>query len=160
MAWRAFTAANRWRCSNATSRPAKSPQAGSFIPSWANSIPNADQPARLQRLAEIITGPKDGRLSRTIVNRLWARLFGRGLVEPLDDMEQPAWNQDLLDWLAEDLVANHYDLKHTLEVMLTSHAYQLPAVDLREHHGEEFRVSWSRGAPDVGRTVSRCVGQS
>ena len=31
--------------------------------------------------------------------------MGRGLVEPLDDMEQPSWNRDLLDWLAEDLVA-------------------------------------------------------
>jgi mono/diheme cytochrome c family protein len=81
---------------------------------------------RLKRLAEIITGPNDGRLSRTIINRLWARFFGRGLVEPVDDMEQPAWNQDLLDWLAEDLVTHGYDLKHSIEVMVTSQAYQLP----------------------------------
>ena len=47
-------------------------------------------------------------------------------------MEQPAWSPDLLDWLAEDLVANRYNLKHTIEVMLTSRAYQLPAVDLEE----------------------------
>ena len=35
-----------------------------------------------------LTGPKNGRLARTIVNRLWARFMGRGLVEPVDDMEQ------------------------------------------------------------------------
>jgi hypothetical protein len=98
----------------------------------------AKKPARLKRLAQIITGPKDGRLSRTIVNRLWAHFFGHGLVEPVDDMEQPAWNPDLLDWLAEDLVAHHYDLKHTIEVMLTSHAYQLPAVTRAEDAPKEF----------------------
>ena len=98
----------------------------------------ADKPARLKRLAELMTGPKNGRLPRTIVNRLWARLFGRGLVEPVDDMEQPAWDQDLLDWLAKDLVANGYDLKHTLEVMLTSRAWQLPAVDLGEAVSKDY----------------------
>jgi hypothetical protein len=98
----------------------------------------ADKAARLKRLAELMTGPKNGRLPRTIVNRLWARLFGRGLVEPVDDMEQPAWDQDLLDWLAQDLVANRYDLKHTLEVMLTSQAWQLPAVDLGEIVSKDY----------------------
>jgi hypothetical protein len=84
---------------------------------------------RLQRLAQIITSPKNGRLPRTLVNRLWARLFGRGLVEPLDDMEKPAWNRDLLDWLAEDFASHGYDVKHTLEVIATSRAYQAPAVE-------------------------------
>jgi mono/diheme cytochrome c family protein len=46
--------------------------------------------ARAARLAELLTSDKNGRLSRTIVNRLWARLLGRGLVEPLDNMDQPA----------------------------------------------------------------------
>lgn len=89
----------------------------------------AARPERLKRLAEIITSPKDGRLARTMVNRLWARLMGRGLVEPLDDMEKPAWNRDLLDWLAEDFVAHGYDLKHTIATICTSRAYQLPAVE-------------------------------
>jgi hypothetical protein len=108
---------------------------------------NADKAARLKRLAEMMTGPKNGRLPRTIVNRLWARLFGRGLVEPVDDMEQPAWDQDLLDWLAKDLVASHYDLKHTLEAMLTSRAWQLPAVDLGEGASKDYVF----GGPGVRR---------
>jgi hypothetical protein len=110
----------------------KTAQARFIYPELGEIDPNVKRPERLQRLAEIVAGPKDGRLPRTIVNRLWARFFGRGLVESLDDMEQPAWSPDLLDWLAEDLVANHYNLKHTIEVMLTSRAYQLPAVDLEE----------------------------
>ena len=85
-----------------------------------------------------MTGERNGRLSRTIVNRIWARLLGRGLVEPVDDMEQPAWHPDLLDWLAADLVDHGYDLKRTLEVILTSQAYQLPAVAATEQPAAEF----------------------
>ncbi|PWU20366.1 MAG: hypothetical protein C5B50_04040 [Verrucomicrobia bacterium] len=109
-----------------------------IYPELGEMDPKADRSARLKRVAEIMTGPKDGRLSRTIVNRLWARFFGRGLIEPVDDMEQVAWNQDLLDWLAEDLVANHYDLKKTIERILTSRAYQLPSVDLGETTPKDF----------------------
>ena len=98
----------------------------------------APRSERLKSLAAIITSPKDGRLSRTIVNRLWARFFGRGLVEPVDDMEQAAWDPDLLDWLAEDLVTNRYNLKHTIELIVTSRAYQLPSVNLGESAGKDF----------------------
>lgn len=99
---------------------------------------HAPRSERLKQLAAIICGPQDGRLPRTVVNRLWARFFGRGLIEPVDDMEQKAWNQDLLDWLAEDLVANHYDIKKTIERILTSRAYQLKAVDLGEMAGKDY----------------------
>lgn len=92
-------------------------------------VPRAEKQARL---AAILTSRDNGRLSRTIVNRLWQKFLGVGLVEPVDDMEQPAWHPDLLDWLAEDLVAHGYDLKHTIKTILTSRAYQLPAISLDE----------------------------
>ena len=76
----------------------------------------------------MITQRKDGRFTRTIVNRLWQRFLGRGLIEPVDDMEQPAWNRDLLDWLAEDFADHGYDLRYLIKVILNSRAYQLPAV--------------------------------
>ncbi|MGB8170652.1 MAG: DUF1549 domain-containing protein [Chthoniobacteraceae bacterium] len=107
--------------------------------------PAAPKAQRLERFAEIITSPKNGRLSRTMVNRLWARLLGRGLVEPLDDMDKPAWNSELLDWLAEDFVAHGYDVKHVLEVICTSRAYQLPAVEgPREKETFTFRGPLTR----------------
>jgi cytochrome c553 len=90
--------------------------------------PKLSKADRLARLAEVITQRKDGRFTRTIVNRLWQRFLGRGLIEPVDDMEQPAWNRDLLDWLAEDFADHGYDLRHLIKVILTSRAYQLPAV--------------------------------
>ncbi|MGE4182001.1 MAG: DUF1549 domain-containing protein [Limisphaerales bacterium] len=98
---------------------------------------NAPKAQRIARLADLATAKRNGRLSRTLVNRLWARLLGRGLVEPVDVMQNPAWNPDLLDWLAEDFVAHGYDLKQTLRLILTSRAYQLPAVDVPEKPGAD-----------------------
>lgn len=85
---------------------------------------------RMRQLADLVTHPENGRLARTIVNRLWAKLFGRGLVEPLDNMDAEPWHQDLLDYLAADLADHGYDLKRTLRMMATSRAYQLPGVGL------------------------------
>jgi len=90
--------------------------------------PKAPLAVRRKQVAEILTSPQDGRLARTIVNRLWARLLGRGLVEPVDSMDNPPWNAELLDYLATDLVDHKYDLQHTLELIVTSQAYQLPSV--------------------------------
>jgi hypothetical protein len=94
----------------------------------------ADAPTarRVTQLADLMTSRSNGRLARTIVNRLWQRFMGRGLVEPVDDMEQPAWHPDLLDWLAEDLVEHGHDLTWTMARILTSRAYQASAVDVPE----------------------------
>ncbi|GMV94456.1 MAG: hypothetical protein AMXMBFR82_42340 [Candidatus Hydrogenedentota bacterium] len=84
---------------------------------------------RRAQLAKIITSEDNGFFSRTIVNRLWARFMGRGLVEPVDVIENEPWNADLLDWLSNDFIDHGYDLKHTMKVILTSQAYRLPAQD-------------------------------
>ncbi len=89
----------------------------------------ASRGERLKQLANLLVLPENGRLARTMVNRLWAATFGRGIVEPLDNMDMEPWSQDLLDWLASDLVKNGYDLKHTLKLITTSKAYSLPAID-------------------------------
>ncbi len=115
-----------YRCDLPTGQKA----AAKFIFPQLGSIPaSTNKEERLSALAQALTCPRDGRLSRTIVNRLWAKFLGRGLVEPVDDMQQNAWDKDLLDWLAEDLAAHHYDLKQTMARILTSRAYQLPAVN-------------------------------
>jgi hypothetical protein len=99
---------------------------------------DAPQPEKRKQLAAILTSKDNGRLTRTIVNRIWQKFLGRGLVEPVDDMEQKAWNSDLLDWLAEDLLEHGYNLKHTMQVILTSKAYQMPAVSLDEQNRPDF----------------------
>ncbi len=98
------------------------------------SLPKAE---RTRRLAEIMTQRQNARLTRTVVNRLWARFMGRGLVEPVDEMERPAWSPELLDWLATDLTENRYNLKKTIERILTSRAYQLAAIPATEQ-GKDY----------------------
>lgn len=109
-----------------------------IYPELGDISPGADKPTRLKQLAEIITKRDDGRLTRTLVNRIWQRLMGRGLVEPVDEMEKLAWNQDLLDWLAEDFAAHNYDVKFLIQRILTSRTYQLPAVNLGEQTEQNF----------------------
>jgi len=87
---------------------------------------------RLKELAEFLVQPKDGRLYRTLVNRVWAQLMGRGIVEPVDEMDREPWSQDLLDWLASDFAANGYDIKKLMYDILTSKTYQLPSIGIKD----------------------------
>lgn len=84
----------------------------------------APKDQRLQQLANLMTHPKNGRVPRTIVNRLWGQMMGRGIVHPLDAMQTEPWHEDLLDWLASDFQDKGYDLKQTLRLIATSSAYQ------------------------------------
>jgi hypothetical protein len=88
--------------------------------------------------ARFFTDPRNGRVPRTVVNRYWQKLFGLGLVEPVDDMDSRPWNADLLDWLASDFSAHGNDLKYLLRLILTSRAYQLPAVVTKEQPEKSY----------------------
>ncbi|MBL8222568.1 MAG: DUF1549 domain-containing protein, partial [Bryobacterales bacterium] len=85
-----------------------------------------------ERAAALFTSPNNGRFTRTIVNRHWRVLLGRGLVEPVDDLDNAAWDADLLDWLASDFADHGYDLQHLLRRIMSSRAYQAVAVDEKE----------------------------
>ena len=82
-----------------------------------------------------MTHPENGRFTRTIVNRLWHRLMGRGIVHPVDAMQTEPWSADLLDYLAVHLADNGYDLKKTLELIATSQAYQSQAQAVDQGYG-------------------------
>jgi hypothetical protein len=77
------------------------------------------------RLAALITAPHNERFAQVIANRLWQRLMGRGLIEPVDDWEKgKPTHPELLRWLARELVRGGYDMKHLARLILCSHAYQ------------------------------------
>ncbi|GEO08442.1 DUF1549 domain-containing protein [Segetibacter aerophilus] len=85
-----------------------------------------------QQLAELMTKPADGRLYRTLVNRIWAQMMGRGIVEPVDLMDNEPWSQDLLDWLAFNFEQRGADIKELIFLIATSKTYQLPSVGFKE----------------------------
>lgn len=111
-----------------------------LFPELGEIDPRASQPERLQQLAALMTHPDNGRLTRTIVNRLWERLMGRGIVHPVDAMQTKPWNEDLLDFLAVDLADHGYDLQHTLALIASSRAYQSRAAAVGEPAAPESFV--------------------
>lgn len=82
--------------------------------------------SRRQRFAdEIVAG--NPLIARAMVNRLWALMFGRGLVHPVTEMDSdhPPSHPILLDWLARDFAASNYDVRRLLRSMALSRPYQL-----------------------------------
>jgi hypothetical protein len=63
--------------------------------------------------------------AKAFVNRLWRGMFGRGLIEPADDIRDtnPATHPELLNRLAQDFVQNKYNLRHTLRLIALSNTY-------------------------------------
>jgi hypothetical protein len=82
-----------------------------------------------QYLVDWMTAPDNPFFARALVNRYWKHFFGRGIVEPEDDMRvtNPPSNPQLLDGLAAHFVASGYDLKDLVRTICTSSAYQLSA---------------------------------
>jgi hypothetical protein len=86
--------------------------------------PHAD---RRIAFAEWTTSPENPFFARAAVNRIWFHLFGRGIVDPVDDFRStnPPSHPELLDWLADELIGSGFDRKHILGLILNSRTYQL-----------------------------------
>jgi hypothetical protein len=80
-------------------------------------------------MVDWMADPANPFFARSLVNRYWKHFFGRGLVDPEDDMRvtNPATNPQLLDALAGDFIDHKFDMKHLLRTICTSTTYQLSA---------------------------------
>lgn len=82
--------------------------------------------------ADWLISPDNPWFARCAVNRTWAWLLGRGIIHEPDDIREdnlPS-HPELLDWLADELVKNHYDMKHVIRLILNSETYQFSSLDL------------------------------
>ncbi|MBL9155329.1 MAG: DUF1553 domain-containing protein [Verrucomicrobiales bacterium] len=90
----------------------------------------APPPAKYSRRARLVEAglapEQEHWFARSIVNRTWDRLFGHGLVMPLDQMhgENEPSHPELMQWLARDLAAHDYDLRRLVRGIVTSRAWQ------------------------------------
>jgi len=83
-----------------------------------------------EQLAAILTDPRNERFAQVVVNRLWKRLLGFGIIDPVDDWEDVSpSHKDLLTWLGRELITNNYDLKHVARLILNSQTYQRGVTD-------------------------------
>lgn len=98
---------------------------------------------RREALADWLVAPDNPYFARSITNRIWAAYFGRGLVEPVDDLRasNPASNEPLLDALTAHLVKSDFDLKALMRVILTSETYQRGGEVLSENRDDTQYLS-------------------
>jgi hypothetical protein len=84
---------------------------------------------RRELLAKMATSPDNPFFAKSVVNRIWYHLTGKGIVDPVDDFRDsnPSANDELLEALASDFVKHHFDLKHIVRTILNSRTYQLSA---------------------------------
>jgi len=89
------------------------------------TVPSDEDPRQL--FADWLVSPKNPFFAKAVANRYWAHFFGKGIVDPLDDMRvtNPPSNPELLDALAANLIENKYSLKALVKTICKSRTYQL-----------------------------------
>jgi hypothetical protein len=94
------------------------------------------QPKNRLGLARWVVDPAHPLTARVTVNRYWAQLFGRGIVETVGDfghLGRYPTHPQLLDWLAVKFVESGWDTKHVIKLMVMSAGYRQSSVDDRRH---------------------------
>ena len=88
-----------------------------------------------KKLADWLTNSSNPYFAKSLVNRLWKSVMGRGLVEPADDLRgtNPPTHPKLLERLARDFIEHGYDIRHTLRMIVTSETYRRSATTLPQN---------------------------
>lgn len=100
------------------------------------------------KLVDWMSGPQNPFFARAVANRYWAHFFGRGIVDPIDDMRvtNPPSNPELLDALAKELVDAKFSLKHLVKTIVRSRTYQLSSTpnEFNKHDKQSFARFYPR----------------
>ncbi len=93
-------------------------------------LPPGDERDRRAVFADWLARPDNPYFARALVNRVWSNFFGRGLIDPEDDLRvsNPPSDVALLDWLVADFIAHRYDVKHLIKTIMNSAAYARSSV--------------------------------
>ncbi|WP_425616164.1 DUF1549 domain-containing protein [Anatilimnocola sp. NA78] len=108
-------------------------------PDWPAELATSTGP---KVLAAWITDKENPYFARNAVNRMWAQFFGRGLIEPLDDIseENPSSLPALHQELADAFVASGYDLKFLTRALVNTRAYQFSTIAAGPSPPEELHL--------------------
>ncbi|MEM1067668.1 MAG: DUF1549 and DUF1553 domain-containing protein [Planctomycetota bacterium] len=107
---------------------------------WGEVPTSAKDSTPRQQFAAWLTSPENERFTNTIVNRIWKRFLGVGMVEPIDDFcdEHPCVNERAMEFLGEQLVRYDFDLKELIRTVLYSRTYQRESTDYELTSGEPY----------------------
>ncbi|MBX3734163.1 MAG: DUF1553 domain-containing protein [Verrucomicrobiae bacterium] len=108
-------------------------------------VPSGDD--RRMAFAAWLTSPDNPYFAKSTVNRFWSYCFGRGIIDPVDDIRagNPPSNAALLDALTETFVAGGFDVRRLLRTLCESRTYQLSIVPNRWN--EDDAVNFSHALP-------------
>ncbi len=109
------------------------------VPFRAELRPNAGSPRA--QLAAWVTDPRNPNLARVTVNRVWALLLGRPLVEPVDDLAAAAEIHPALVALADDFTAHGSDLHRLIRTIAATEAFRLDSA--AEDAGDRHEAEWA-----------------
>ena len=100
-----------------------------------------------QALVDWMVNPANPFFAKALVNRYWKHFFGRGLVDPEDDMRvtNPACNPELLEALAKSFIESKFDLKKLVRTICQSKVYQLSSIP--NEHNVRDKQNFSRFYP-------------
>ena len=112
----------------ATAPISRGPQTAIFPDGTRIQLPVDRDPREV--FADWLIAPKNPWFTRSIANRIWGWLLGRGIIHEPDDLRDnnPPSNPALLAYLEKELVASRYDMKHLYRLILNSQTYQLSPV--------------------------------
>lgn len=96
---------------------------------------------RRERLAIWVTHPGNPFFARAAVNRIWAIVCGKPLVDPIDNLEAPYALPPVLDLLAKDFVDHGYDLRRLIRLIANTEVYHLDSASA--HAGEAEENAWA-----------------
>jgi len=96
--------------------------------------------SRLGAFAKWMTSPDNPRFTTVIANRMWKKVFGLGLIEPVDEITDSTVpsNPELMDYLSQLMVAKRYSLKSFLRVLYNTDAYQRAVSTTEVAPGETY----------------------
>jgi hypothetical protein len=99
---------------------------GAAMPRLLGENPAGKANANRKFVADWFVSPKNPFFARATVNRLWSQFFAFGFINPLDDIRpnSEATLPDVLQLLAEEMVAAKFDVKHLIRCMVATNAYQ------------------------------------
>ncbi|HTG43564.1 MAG TPA: DUF1549 and DUF1553 domain-containing protein [Verrucomicrobiae bacterium] len=115
----------------------------------------------LAALARWVAHPNNPFFAKVQANRVWFHLFGRGLVDPIDDFRasNPSSHPALLEALAADFVNHGFDLRQLIRVIMNSRTYQLAAFPNETNEADEINFSHSVPRRLGAEQLLDCQGQ-
>ena len=108
---------------------------------FGETIPDETPPEqRRKAFADWITSDKNPLFTKVIVNRLWAEVYGRGIVDPLDDWSETTRisHPELLDYLSQVMIATGYDVEQFMRVLYHTRLFESEVADLEPEMGGHY----------------------